>query len=305
MNSDTVSKNSPRPFVSVICPILDARKYIDRLMDGLVRQSYPAERFEVIAVDNGSTDGTAEIVSQYPVRLEFKPEFASSYFARNHGVKCAIGNVYAFIDADCVPDEDWIRNGVRALDETASHLVAGKVAFAEKQSPTAWEVYDSIAYMDNERCVMNGHAKTANLFTRASLFDRIGCFRGDVTSGGDVEWTSRAVAHGYTLAFDPSVLVVHPVRNARESLTKTIRVGKGKRTAVATSKFAWLKLLFRVATCVIPVDFLAIHRRLRADDEPLGMELSVYLVSIVLRVTGTLGVLLDLWGTISARTKKA
>ena len=60
--------------VSVVIPVLNSPENIKRCLDGLMRQTYPEDLFEIIVVDNGSTDNTPEIVRQYPVKFLFEKE---------------------------------------------------------------------------------------------------------------------------------------------------------------------------------------------------------------------------------------
>ena len=64
-----MSQPAPLPFVSIIVPVYNDRKRIGRCIESLLRQSYPADRREIIIVDNNSTDGTRDVIGRYPVTL--------------------------------------------------------------------------------------------------------------------------------------------------------------------------------------------------------------------------------------------
>lgn len=193
---------------------------------------YPQDIFEIIIVDNKSTDNTKEIVKRYPVKLLEENEVQSSYAARNKGIKYASGDILAFIDSDCIASPRWLIEGVRPFSDNAD-LVGGKVEFYFSKRKTASEMYDSITNMQIKHNIKERNvAKTANLFVKASLFDEVGMFPHHATSGGDVQWTAMATRAGYKLVYAPDAIVKHPTRTLKELLKKQYRVGKGKMKAL-------------------------------------------------------------------------
>ena len=97
-----------QPFLSVVIPTYNRRDSLRITLDGLVGQSYAPERFEVLVVCDGATDGTGEMVAEYaravpyPLRL-IRQANAGPARARNHGVRKAAGEVIVFIDDDVEP----------------------------------------------------------------------------------------------------------------------------------------------------------------------------------------------------------
>jgi glycosyltransferase involved in cell wall biosynthesis len=100
---------SDYPFVSVVVPVFNGADTVEELLLSLLALDYPAERHEIIVVDNGSTDRTREIVGRYPVSLLEERETQGASAARNKGITHAWGDIIAFTDADCVADRDWLR----------------------------------------------------------------------------------------------------------------------------------------------------------------------------------------------------
>ena len=152
--------------VSVIIPARDAAATIGRTLAALGDQDLAGE-FEVIIVDDGSKDATAEIAGRAPDVSVVTQAPAGPGPARNRGVEAASGDVIAFTDADCFPAPDWLREGLTAL--AGADLVQGRVI----PDPTArLGPFDRTVHVDAE----HGLYETANLFVRRPLFEALGGF---------------------------------------------------------------------------------------------------------------------------------
>lgn len=224
------------PFVSVIVPVLNDEARIGGCIEALLAQEYPRERYEVIVVDNGSSDRSYEVAARYPVTLLSETETRSSFAARNRGMREARGEIFAFTDSDCTPAPRWLAEGVRAI-QAGADLVGGRVRFVFSPRPSGAEVCDSMANMQIERNIRErGVCKTANLFVRADLFATLGPFPHDLPSGGDVIWTGRATGAGHKLVYSPLAEVAHPTRRLAALLKKHYRVGRGQRAIRAEQR---------------------------------------------------------------------
>jgi glycosyltransferase involved in cell wall biosynthesis len=199
----------------VIVPARDAHATLPRTLRALEAQQLE-ETFEVIVVDDGSTDQTARIVRDAGsgVTLVSQPPLGPAA-ARNHGVGHSRGELIAFCDADAVPVPGWLREGIRAL--RAAELVQGRVL----PDPAA-----DLGPFDRTIWVLHaaGLWETANLFVRRELFDRVGGFEQwlQPTSGKalaeDVWFGYRALRAGASVSFCAEALAHHAVfaRNWRE-----------------------------------------------------------------------------------------
>ena len=157
------------PAVSVIIPARDASPTLERTLDALSRQTL-AEPYEVIVVDDGSQDDTAQIAQHHEplVRLIRNQASEGPGAARNRGVRHARGSVLAFTDADCLPSEDWLAEGIAAL--AGADLVQGRVA----PDPTVPRTpFDRSLAVDAD----GGFYQTANLLTGREVFEAVGGFR--------------------------------------------------------------------------------------------------------------------------------
>jgi glycosyltransferase involved in cell wall biosynthesis len=192
--------------VSVIVPAHDAEATIGRTLEALAAQ-HVAQPYEVIVVDDRSSDGTAAVARAAGVRVvESGGSGAAS--ARNRGVAEARGDVIAFTDSDCFPTPGWLAAGIAAI-EGGADLVQGRV----QPDPTApLGPFDRTLWVDGER----GFYESANLIMRRALFERIGGFDDWMPIGGrpfaeDVWLGWRAVRSGARTAFVPDALVHHAV----------------------------------------------------------------------------------------------
>ena len=117
---------------SVIVPAYNAAHTIEPCLQALFNQSVPRDNYEVIVIDDGSTDNTAELADRYAVRL-FRQSHAGPATARNLGAKLAAGKYLLFTDSDCTPTRNWIEEIVRPLEEDGK-VVAAKGVYKTLQT---------------------------------------------------------------------------------------------------------------------------------------------------------------------------
>jgi glycosyltransferase involved in cell wall biosynthesis len=244
------------PFVSVIIPVFNDALRLRRCLLALAGQRYPAGRFEAIVIDNGSSDDLIPAVDGLRfVRLGHEPR-PGSYAARNAGLAMARGSTLAFTDSDCLPEPDWLQRGVARLEaHPGCGLVAGRIAlFFAGPRPTAVELYESItAFPQHEYVARDHYGATANLFTRRDVFDRVGLFAAELTSGGDREWGQRVYAAGLAQVYAEEVLVRHPARRSFGELAhKIVRVTNGMERLRARQPGSFGPFARAVAKDLIP-----------------------------------------------------
>lgn len=183
------------PFVSVIIPHYNDPKRLALCLEALAKQSYPVERFEVIVVDNASTEDISDVIQKHPTVRFASEKQKGSYAARNLGLKIAKGDVLAFTDSDCIPAVDWLEKGVECLaSDPQIGLVAGaiQIFFENPTRPTPAELYEAlVAFPQQDNVELRRFGATANVLTRRNVFEKVGPFRNDVQSGGDFEWGQR------------------------------------------------------------------------------------------------------------------
>jgi glycosyltransferase involved in cell wall biosynthesis len=216
------------PDVSVVVPVRNGADVIGECLDAIAAQR-DAPDYEVVVVDNGSTDGTAQVAGKHAVGARVVTETRpGSYAARNAGIAVAAGRILAFTDADCLPEPGWLAAAATAVDAGAD-LVGGRVTMTRSSDPSVVERYDSAVYLRQEDLVtQHGWAVTANLVTRRSVLDDVGWFDPVLPSGGDREFCLRATAAGYRLVYAPDAAVLHrPRTRLREVWRVNRRIGSG------------------------------------------------------------------------------
>ncbi len=223
------------PFVSVVIPVYDDVESLRTCLDCLGRQTYPANRSEILVVDNGS-GGDLETAAGRPGISLVHCQEPGSYAARNRGVATAKGPVLAFTDADCQPREDWLASGVAALLRQPDVAVLGghvELMHMQGAAMSAAALHQQVSAFQQQRYVeLERYAATANLFTYKSVFEIVGPFDERLYSSGDLEWGQRAHARGVQLKYCPDAVIAHPARTTVRALLRKYRRTAGGHFAV-------------------------------------------------------------------------
>jgi glycosyltransferase involved in cell wall biosynthesis len=196
--------------VSIVIPARDAEAMIGRTVAAALAQDLDDE-FEVIVVDDGSSDDTAHVAREAGARVvparggDRAP--AGPADARNAGVAAARAPLIAFTDADCIPAPGWLRAGVTALEQ--ADLVQGRV---EPEPGVERGPFDHVITVREE----SGLYETANLFVRREWFDRVGGFKPFIDPsqghfGEDLVFGWAVRRAGGRSAFATDALVHHEV----------------------------------------------------------------------------------------------
>ncbi|HKP92107.1 MAG TPA: glycosyltransferase family 2 protein [Thermoleophilaceae bacterium] len=197
----------PTPEVSVIVPVRNGADSLPPLLESIRAQTLARERFEVVVVDNDSSDGTAEVAAAHGARVVEEP-VANRSRARNRGAAAAQARLYAFTDADCVADPGWLEALLACAGRAP--LVAGEVELRVSEQPNAIERFEALWRFGQSAWVDQGWAATANLLVEAEAFEAIGGFDSSWRHiGEDVDFCWRARDAGYGLGFCPDARVGH------------------------------------------------------------------------------------------------
>lgn len=224
------------PKVSVVVCTYNAERTLDSCLASLERLNYP--NYEVIVVNDGSTDASLEIARKYDYIRLITQENKGLSVARNVGIAAAEGEIIAYTDSDCVADPDWLiylvdkflSSGLSAvggpnLPPPEDALIPACVAVSPG-GPTHVLLNDEVAE----------HIAGCNMAFRRAALAEIGGFDPLFhAAGDDVDLCWRLQDQGYTIGFSPAAIVWHFRRNTVAAYLKQQR-GYGKAEALVYFK---------------------------------------------------------------------
>jgi GT2 family glycosyltransferase len=208
--------SAQRPFVSVIVATYERPGLLARCLERLSQADYPADRFEIVVVDDGGrmdVSGICAAGSVTPaVRLERQPNRGAAA-ARNRGAATARGELLLFTDDDCLVTRGWIHAMVDALSIFPGALVGGHTVNALTANPYAGasQLLVNHVCMPPEGRRQAAFANGNNLATSRATFDAVGGFDETfrTSAGEDRELSSRARQLGYPVCFAHKAVVEH------------------------------------------------------------------------------------------------
>jgi glycosyltransferase involved in cell wall biosynthesis len=218
-----VTAAAPLPVVSVIIPTWNRSALLRDAVQSLWRQTLEPSRFEIVVVDNRSTDDTpavvAALMAQSPCRLRYHvmDEDRGPTRSRNTGARLSQGSILAFTDSDCRADPRWLERGLAAFDGGAA-FVSGRMMDKPEQPVRFFSRTMSGFSAENPTY------PTCNVMYRREVFERMGgfredlCFRGPfnrATEAADSDLAWRIKEARLASAFAPDAVVYHEVEAQR------------------------------------------------------------------------------------------
>jgi glycosyltransferase involved in cell wall biosynthesis len=193
--------------ISVIIPAKNEERILGHCLEAIAANRLPTGAFEVILVDNGSTDRTLEIACAYGDKLNLRTLVVPGVHIsalRNRGAREARGNILAFLDADCVPPETWLQNIVenaRFGDRIsgADYLIPPGSSWVAR----AW--YDRGPRQQKTASFI----PAGDLVVRREVFEQLGGFNEGIQTNEDVEFCRRARQAQLLVQPLESLAVVH------------------------------------------------------------------------------------------------
>ncbi len=227
-----------QPFVSVIIPCYNERRFIGQCLDSIIANSYPKDRLEVIVVDGMSDDGTRGIVEEYGrqysfIRLIDNP-FRIKPKALNLGIQAALGEVIIRMDAHAYYDSEYIAKSVRYLNEFNADNVGGlRKTLPGDDTVLARAIAHSIShpFAAGNATYRTGASEKKWVDTvfggcyRRELFDQIGFFDEALTRGQDREFNVRLQRKRGKILFAPDIICYYYARSGLKDFLQWIFVG--------------------------------------------------------------------------------
>lgn len=206
--------------VSLYIPCYNAARYLEQCLKGILAQAYPIN--EVLIVDDGSTDNTVEIASKYPVRIIRHKQNNGIAAARNTAILNARNEFVAALDADCIPEQDWLKNLMNNFNQQDVVGVGGRlVEFHTQALADKWR---SIYMKQNwglKRLINPPIIFGSNNVYRKEALEKIGLYNERYrTNGEDNDLTKRLLSRGFKLIYEPQAIAKHLRKDSIRSVLK-------------------------------------------------------------------------------------
>jgi len=197
--------------ISIVVPARNAAGTIGGCVQSLLEQSVPRERYEVIVVDDGSTDETRQLVERSGATLIPQAQEGPAA-ARNKGVSVSKGDIVLFTDADCVPEANWVAEMVRSFED--GEIAGVKGVYRTRQGGiiprfVQCEYEERYEQMAKQRWI--DFIDTYSAGYRREIFLAEGGFdtRYPSASVEDQEFSFRLAERGHKMVFNPRAVVYH------------------------------------------------------------------------------------------------
>jgi glycosyltransferase involved in cell wall biosynthesis len=239
----------PRPFVTITMPCLNEERFIEACLTSVRRQDYPADRYEVLVADGGSTDATRQIIARMSaddprVRLIDNPERIQAP-AMNKMIRAAKGDVIVRMDVHCEYADDYVSKCIDALEATGADNVGGaqrsrSKTFFQRALCAALESPLGVGGAKYRGADYEGFVDTVFLGAfRRRVFETVGLYDPNAITNEDAELNQRIIGAGGKVFLSREVVVHYYPRDSFESLARQyFKYGRGRaRTLLKLHKF--------------------------------------------------------------------
>jgi glycosyltransferase involved in cell wall biosynthesis len=196
--------------VSIIIPVRNGEATIARCLEAALASRY--ERFEVIVVNDGSDDRSAEIIKTFPCTLVQLPRHSGTSTARNTGACHSHGDILFFTDADCLLNEDTLAIAVATLTAAGRDVVLGGTYTAQPADDRFFSAFQSVFvnYAESRDRDNPDYIAAHAMVLYADTFEKSGGFVEDfLPILEDVDFSHRLRSSGYRLIMGPGIQVRH------------------------------------------------------------------------------------------------
>ena len=195
-----------KPSISVVVPTFNRKDSLRKCLESLFHQSFPIDDYEIIVVDDGSDDGTYEVVSdlqkESPIVLRYyKQKNRGPASARNLGIKKSHRKIIAFIDDDCVAKFDWLTHLTAMFKAENIGGVEGKVEIIGKKTALTYNVAENIS---------GGNYITGNIAYTKEVLNSVNHFDENLLRLEDLDLAYRIMKENKKIIFCDKAIVFHP-----------------------------------------------------------------------------------------------
>jgi glycosyltransferase involved in cell wall biosynthesis len=204
--------------VSIIIPAYNEESCIKESLQSILKQNY--SDFEVIVVDNNSTDKTSEIAKSMGVKVLFEKRKGTQW-ARECGRSVATGEIIANLDADCLPDPDWLERGVKHFSNKKVVAVGGPYDYYDARwsfrifsmlfQKYIYRLFNFLMQKLHSGAVLIG----GNVFLRSETLVKVGGYNTSILFYGDDTDTAKRMSKEGTVIFDTKMIVKTSARRLK------------------------------------------------------------------------------------------
>lgn len=211
--------------ISVIIPAYNEEKNIADTLDAVLASDYP--NFEVIVVDNASKDKTSEIASKRNVTV-IREERKGTMWACEAGRQKAVGDLIVRLDADCLPEKDWLSRGARRFADKKVSVVSGPYDYFDGPAVFRYVALDLEKYVYVPINLflsffrLGGITLGGNTFMRATALEKVGGFNTSITFYGDDTDVAKRLSTVGKVIFDGSLVMKTSARRFKAEGTLKI-----------------------------------------------------------------------------------
>lgn len=217
--------------ISVVIPALNAEKTIRSCLESVFNQTIPHETYEIIVVDNGSTDATAEIIHSFPAISIYEPK-RNRGTARNAGIRAAKGDLIAFLDADMRIDPSWLETMAQCFTSQSIGGVQSLIRL-NRSYPEGGDLEFQLGSFFHLPFIFSG----ACMFRKTALIDG-GLFSEDLYRHEDTDLSWKVLRAGWIFVSTKEAVAETGVPNSL-SLSSEFQMGAG----MAQILYRWRKFL--------------------------------------------------------------
>jgi glycosyltransferase involved in cell wall biosynthesis len=212
---------------SIVIPTYNREKLLEKCITLLFEQTCPKTDYEIVVVDDGSLDGTEQLVKKLqgssPVKLKYlKQKNRGPAAARNLGIKNSKGNIIAFTDDDCLPDKNWLNNIIKPFNDEDIAGVEGRVIMEGEKTP----------FTRNIENLEGGKYITACMAYRKNILESVGFFNESFPypEFEDTDLAYRVLGQKKRIEFCEKAVVFHP--NEERSIKSILKKVKYMRSLI-------------------------------------------------------------------------
>ncbi len=246
--------------ISIIIPCYNEASHLPELFKAINNLKTDKTLYEVIIVDNGSSDRSVEIAKEHKIKVLIEPN-ANISTLRNIGANDAKGNVFAFLDADCLPLANWL-NEVLKYDDQEDVGMFGSIPLCPEDGTWVEKAWFSLS---PKGATEVGFLCTANMIIPKKVFNQVNGFDDSLTTGEDYDICQRIIRAGYKLIHDEGIAITHLryPKTLIQRFKKELWYGKEMFSILKVNplyKPFWISLIFGFSfiiciICTIMVNF--------------------------------------------------